>query len=92
MGAFFVAPQMGIEIADTFLGSRLGDGYEWWPSFYEFHKPAYDELEAFDYTEYRRNGYVFKRLVEVPLKRMEPPEKWKNLDFFPPSGLTIRVC
>ena len=33
MGAFYVAPQMGKDIADAFLNHNLGDGYEWWPNF-----------------------------------------------------------
>jgi ribose 5-phosphate isomerase B len=61
MGACFVAPQMGIEIAETFLNHNLGDGYEKWGGYYEFHKLAYDELEAFDYETFKANGFeVFK--------------------------------
>lgn len=62
MGAHYVAPQMGIEMADAFLGNKLGDGYEWWENFYEFHKLAFDELEAFDYETYKRNGFRETRL------------------------------
>jgi RpiB/LacA/LacB family sugar-phosphate isomerase len=68
MGAFYVAPQMGIEMADAFLGNNLGDGYEWWANFYEFHKLAYDELEAFKYDEFKKNGFEVKRLGEVSIK------------------------
>ena len=50
MGAFYVAPQMGCDIADAYLGAELGSGYEWWHNFYEFHKLAIDELEAFAVT------------------------------------------
>lgn len=57
MGAFYVAPQMGIEMADAFLNNDLGSGYEWWHNFYEYHKLAYDELEAFDYEEFKANGF-----------------------------------
>ncbi len=67
MGGHYVAPQMGIEIADAFLEHDLGDGYENWPNFYEFHKLAYDELEAFDYDEFKKNGFEVKRLGEVEL-------------------------
>lgn len=67
MGGHYVAPQMGIEIADAFLNHDLGDGYEDWPNFYEFHKLAYDELEAFDYDEFKKNGFEVKRLGEVEL-------------------------
>ena len=67
MGAFYVAPQMGIEIAEAFLTHHLGDGYEWWPNFYEFHKLAYDELEAFDYEQFKQNGFEVAKLGEVIL-------------------------
>ena len=67
MGAFYVAPQMGIEIADAFLNHQLGDGYESWHNFYEFHKLAYDEIEAFDYEAFKKNGFQAARLGEVPL-------------------------
>ncbi|MDC7288966.1 RpiB/LacA/LacB family sugar-phosphate isomerase [Blautia schinkii] len=67
MGAFYVAPQMGIEIADAFLEHNLGDGYEWWRNFYEFHKLACDELDNFCYDEFKSNGFEVKRLGDVPL-------------------------
>lgn len=67
MGAFYVAPQMGIEIAEAFLEHNLGDGYEDWPNFYEFHKLAYEELEVFDYEEFKKNGFEMKTLGEVEL-------------------------
>ncbi len=70
MGAFYVSPQMGIEMADAFLNNNLGDGYEWWPNFYEFHKLAYDELEAFDYEAFKRNGFEVERLGDYPLADM----------------------
>ena len=46
----------------------MGDGYEWWKNFYEFHKLAYDELEAFDYEEDKKNGFKMKTLGECELK------------------------
>ena len=67
MGAFYVAPQMGCDIADAYLGAELGSGYEWWANFYEFHKLAIDELEAFDFQEYKRNGFASKHLGDFPL-------------------------
>lgn len=74
MGAFYVAPQMGREIADAFLNNSLGGGYEWWPNFYEFHKLACDELDAFDYEEFKKNGFEVKRLGDYPLQLMDKPE------------------
>lgn len=73
MGAFYVAPQMGIEIAEAFLNHNMGDGYEWWPNFYEFHKLAYDELNNFDYEEFKRNGFEVTKLGDVELPDVENP-------------------
>ena len=68
MGAFYVAPQMGIDIAEAYLNAELGSGYEWWYNFYEFHKLAIDELEAFDYEQYKANGFKMEHLNDYPLK------------------------
>ena len=74
MGAFYVATQMGCDIADAYLGAELGSGYEWWNNFYEFHKLAIDELEAFDYNEYKANGFKVHKLGDFPLKLETKPE------------------
>jgi len=74
MGAFYVAPQMGKEIADAFLHNELGSGYEWWPNFYEFHKLACDELDAFDYAEFKKNGFEVKKMGDVDLALMDRPD------------------
>ena len=67
MGAFYVAPQMGCDIADAYLNAELGSGYEWWTNFYEFHKLAIDELEAFDYEEYKKNGFRVNKLGDYKI-------------------------
>ena len=74
MGAFYVAPQMACDIADAYLGAELGSGYEWWPNFYEFHKLSIDELEAFNYEEYKANGFKIKHLGDYPIKLEKKPE------------------
>lgn len=74
MGAFYVAPQMGCDIADAYLSAELGTGYEWWKNFYEFHKLAIDELEAFDYEDYKLNGFKVKKLGDYPLKLETRPD------------------
>ena len=74
MGAFYVAPQMGCDIADAYLSHNLGDGYEWWHNFYEFHKLAIDELEAVDYEEYKKNGFKMKHLGDYDLTLETKPE------------------
>ena len=74
MGAFYVAPRMGIEIAEAFLNNNLGDTYEWWPNFYEFHKLAIDELDAFVYEDYKANGFKVKHLGDFDIELAEKPE------------------
>ncbi|MBQ3080769.1 MAG: RpiB/LacA/LacB family sugar-phosphate isomerase [Clostridia bacterium] len=74
MGAFYVAPQMGCDIADAYLNADLGTGYEWWHNFYEFHKLAIDELEAFDYEKYKANGFKVEHLGDFDLKLETKPE------------------
>lgn len=67
MGGHYVAIHTGIQMADAYLEHNLGDGYENWDGFYEFHKLAIDELEAFDYEEFKANGFEVKTLGEVDL-------------------------
>jgi RpiB/LacA/LacB family sugar-phosphate isomerase len=74
MGAFYVAPQMGCDIADAYLNAELGSGYEWWHNFYEFHKLAIDELEAFDYEKYKANGFKMEHLGDYDLTLETKPE------------------
>jgi len=75
MGAFYVAPQMGCEIADAYLNAELGSGYEWWKNFYEFHKLSMDELDAFNYEEYKKSGFKLKHLGDYEIKLETKPEK-----------------
>ena len=67
MGGFWIAPRLGIAMADAFLSGNLGDGYEGWEGFYEYHKIGYDECENFDYEAYKANGFevVDPRNVEL---------------------------
>ncbi|MBR5785306.1 MAG: RpiB/LacA/LacB family sugar-phosphate isomerase [Clostridia bacterium] len=74
MGAFYVAPAMAIDIAEAYLNAELGTGYEWWHNFYEFHKLAIDELEAFNYEEYKANGFKVKHLGDYDIKLERKPE------------------
>ena len=67
MGAFYVAPQTACDIADAYLSNELGSGWEWWHNFYEFHKLAIDELEAFNYEEYKKNGFKVNKLGDYDL-------------------------
>jgi ribose 5-phosphate isomerase B len=73
MGAFYVSPQMGKDIVDAYLGHNLGDGYEWWPNFYEFHELACDELNNFDYEKFKANGFEVEKLGDYPLELKENP-------------------
>lgn len=65
MGGHYVANATGIAMAEAFLNHNMGDGYEDLDGFYEFHKLAYDELESFDYEEFKKNGFKIKKLGEV---------------------------
>ena len=67
MGAFYVAPQTACDIADAYLAASLGSGWEWWHNVYEFHKLAIDELEAFDYETYKKNGFKVDKLGDYEL-------------------------
>ena len=75
MGAFYVAPQMGCDIADAYLNAELGSGSEWWHNFYEFHKLAIDELDAFDYKKYKENNFKVEKLGDYDLKLETNPNK-----------------
>lgn len=77
MGAFYVAPAMGCDIADAYLNASLGSEQTWWHNFYEFHKLAIDELEAFDYETYKKNGFKMPHLGDYDLKLEEKPDNIK---------------
>lgn len=57
LGGFFVGPRLGMAMADAFLEGSLGDGYEDWEGFYEYHRRGFDECDNFDYEQYRANGF-----------------------------------
>ena len=65
---------MGIDIAEAYLNAELGSGYEWWHNFYEFHKLAIDELEAFNYEEFKANGFKVNKLGDFDLKLERKPD------------------
>ncbi|NLJ94592.1 MAG: RpiB/LacA/LacB family sugar-phosphate isomerase [Clostridiaceae bacterium] len=67
MGGFYVAPKTGIAMADAFLNHNLGDGYEEWDGFYEYHKFGYDECENFDYEAFKANGFKFEEEPKIEL-------------------------
>lgn len=67
MGGFWVAPRLGKAMADAFLENSLGDGYEGWDGFYDYHKLGYDECENFDYEAYKANGFEVPNAGAVEL-------------------------
>ncbi|MDO5082097.1 RpiB/LacA/LacB family sugar-phosphate isomerase [Arachnia propionica] len=67
MGAFWIGPRLGMAMAEAFLETGLGDGYEQWEGFYDYHRLGYDECEAFDYEAYRANGFQVVDPREVEL-------------------------
>ncbi len=74
MGAFYVAPAMGCDIADAYLSGKLGSDQTWWKNFYEFHKLSIDELDAFDYEEYKKNGFKVNKLGDYEIKLEIKPD------------------
>jgi ribose 5-phosphate isomerase B len=67
IGAFFTAPRLASAMADAFLENSLGDGYEEWDGFYDYHRMGYDECESFDYEAYKANGFTVVDPREVHL-------------------------
>lgn len=61
MGSFYVAPRTAMAMADAFLESELGTGYEDWEGFYDYHRIGYEECEHFNYEEYRAHGFQVSR-------------------------------
>ncbi len=57
LGGFFTGPRLGKAMADAFLEGSLGDGYEEWEGFYEYHRVGYEECETFDYEAYKARGF-----------------------------------
>jgi ribose 5-phosphate isomerase B len=57
MGGFWIGPRLGMAMADAFLEGSLGDGYEDWDGFYEYHKVGFDECDSFDYQAYKARGF-----------------------------------
>ena len=71
MGGFWIAPRLGMAMADAFLEHSLGDGYEDWEGFYAYHKLGFDECESFDYEAYKANGFEVAD-ARVPALGPEP--------------------
>ncbi len=67
MGAFFIAPKLGMAMADAFLDHSFGEGYEDWQGFDEYHRIGYHECEDFDYEAYKANGFQVVDAREAPL-------------------------
>ena len=74
MGAFYVTPELGKQCADAFLYNDFGSGWEWWPDFDKFHQIAIDELNAFNYEEYKANGFKVKHLGDCHCELYDRPE------------------
>jgi RpiB/LacA/LacB family sugar-phosphate isomerase len=67
MGAFHTAPRLGMAMADAFLEHSLGDSYEEWDGFYDYHRIGYQECEQFDYEAYKANGFEVVKPESAPL-------------------------
>ena len=67
MGGFWAGPRLGAAMAQAFLESNLGEGYEDWDGFYDYHYLGYEECENFDYEAYKANGFKVPNAREVEL-------------------------
>lgn len=67
MGAFFTGPRLGMAMADAFLDSSFGEGYEEWAGFDQYHVVGYEETENFDYEAYKANGFHLEDESVPPL-------------------------
>ena len=74
MGAFYVTPELGKQCADAYLYNDFGSGWEWWPDFDKFHRIAIDELNAFNYEEYKANGFKVKHLGDCECRLYDRPD------------------
>ncbi len=79
MGAFYVTPELGKQCADAFLYNDFGSGWEWWPDFDKFHQIAIDELNAFNYEEYKANGFKVKHLGDCHCELYDRPEGFSSV-------------
>ena len=79
MGAFYVTPELGKQCADAFLYNDFGSGWEWWPDFDKFHQIAIDELNAFNYEEYKANGFRVKHLGDCHCELYDRPEGFSSV-------------
>ena len=74
MGAFYVTPELGKQCTDAYLYNDFGSGWEWWPDFDRFHQIAIDELNAFNYDEYKANGFKVKHIDDCGCELYDRPE------------------
>ena len=65
--------------ADAFLYNDFGSGWEWWPDFDKFHQIAIDELNAFNYEEYKANGFKVKHLGDCHCELYDRPEGFSSV-------------
>ena len=75
-GQFF---ELGKQCADAFLYNDFGSGWEWWPDFDKFHQIAIDELNAFNYEEYKANGFRVKHLGDCHCELYDRPEGFSSV-------------
>lgn len=67
MGGHLIAPHLAMQMADAFVSHSFGDGYDKWGGFQEFHRFAYDELDNFNYEEFKKNGFEFNTQPDIRL-------------------------
>ncbi len=57
IGGFYIGAERAIDMVNAYLETEFCEGYDDWEGFDEYHKIAYDELETFDYEQYKANNF-----------------------------------
>ena len=74
-----ITAELGKQCADAYLYNDFGSGWEWWPDFDKFHQIAIDELNAFNYEEYKANGFKVKHLGDCHCELYDRPEGFSSV-------------
>lgn len=69
MGAMYVAPAMGVEMAEAFLNTDFAEDWGEDSMAAKYHKLAFDEINAFDYDKFKASGFDLDAI-----KLADPPE------------------
>lgn len=57
-----------------YLYNDFGSGWEWWLNFDRFHQTGIDELNSFDYKDYKANSFKTQYLGGCDCQFFDRPE------------------